>query len=169
MKTFGDWGNAEELLGGFPEKRDWGSSSFIDEKRETDFSVDMEEKPEKYCSRDIQGNPEKDCPRDTQAQQASIGSPPPQPAKWDTQVEQAPTGLPPQPARQPSLSEEMNSFRREMKAQEKRVNEMKALLMTYYLDVDLAGTKKGRLEKEQRASRSETMAEIGGTLHVSSS
>ncbi|KAF9362874.1 hypothetical protein BGX34_005353 [Mortierella sp. NVP85] len=141
MKAYGNWEDAGD------------SSSFIDEKRGTGFSMDMKEKPEKDCSRDTQEKPaEKDRSR-------------------DTQVKQAPTELPPQLASQPSLNEEMNSFRRQMQAQEMRVREMEALLKTYYLDMDLVGAKKDRSDKrkDQRSSRLETMVEIGDALQELSS
>ena len=145
MKAYGNWEDEEELSGGFPEKRDRDSSSFIDEKRGTGFSMDMEEKPEKDRSRDTQEKPvEKDRSR-------------------DTQVRQAPIDLPPQPASQPSLNEEMNSFRRQMQAQEMRVREMETLLKTYYLDMDLASPRKGRSDNK-RANHGRDWRCSGGTI-----
>jgi len=182
MKAYGHWEDAEDLLGGFSDKRDKDSSSFIDEKRETDFSMDMDdekpekdrrsrdiqETPEKNPSGDIQENQEKDRSRDTQDQKASAGSPPPPAAKRNTQVRQAPT----RPPRQPSQNEEVISLRRQVQAQELRVREMETLLKTYYLDMDLASPRKGRSDvnkKEHRASRLETMVEIGDALQELSS
>ncbi|KAK3827819.1 MAG: hypothetical protein J3Q66DRAFT_5381 [Benniella sp.] len=197
MKAYGNWEDAEDLLDGFLDKRDKDSSNFIDEKRETDFSMDMDdEKPEKDRSRDIQETSEKDPSgdiqenqdkdrsrdtqekpteekgrsRDTQVQQASAGSPPPPAAKRNTQVRQTPA----RPPRQPSHNEEVISLRRQVQAQEIRVREMETLLKTYYLDMDLASPRKGRSDnndnkKEQRASRLETMVEIGDALQELSS